>query len=151
MRLEVSVSGGNRVRRVLDSITPAKRPRIWRDMLTDIGAEVKRSARDESWVGGGRFRGPAGPRGGVGKLMDRAPHPTMLTVRSGIGRRSIQLDASGLPRFVTVGSDRPYMARHELTGVGKAKTKRPWLQPAIDRTQRRSEEIMLRVLRRAAR
>ena len=182
--LTVTVKGTEAVQRVLDRVTPSKRPQIWRSLLTETGAEIVRSARSESIIGGGRIR-VAGPRGGKGKLTDAKPHPTRLTSRSGIGRGSIRLDSNGLPRFVEVGSDRKYMAVHETGGsfdvpskiIRKHKRtvafgkkfpefdvgpylrlgyvanfpKRAWLQPAIDKTHQRSDEILLRAFQKAVR
>jgi len=174
---EVKVTGSEAVTRLLERITPSKRPGIWRDILSGIGGEIARSAKSESIITGGRFK--------VGSVLtDRKADPHRLTSRTGVGRRSILLDASNLPRSVTVGSDRVYMAMHESGGrvtipqhdvrehtrssaFGKKRKPftvpdytvsshtakypaRPWLAPAIVRAGRKTNEIMLDALRKAA-
>ena len=181
---EVKVTGSEAVTRLLERITPSKRPGIWRDILGGIGGEIVYSAQKESLIGGSRFFGAPGPRGGRGKLTNAKADPHRLTNRSHVGQRSILLDASNLPRSVTVGSDRVYMAMHESGGrvtipqhdvrehtrssaFGKKRKPftvpdytvsshtakypaRPWLAPAIVRAGRKTNEIMLDALRKAA-
>lgn len=99
--IRVQVEGGPQLRALLERVNPRKRPQIWRDILGGIAAVIERIAKRENIIPGGK-----GP-----------PDPRRLTSRTGIGRRSITTDTSELPRAVSVGTDRVYMALHERGGT----------------------------------
>lgn len=97
----VTVRGDKEVRAALERLDLKDRPRVWREILVGIGATIERIAKRENIIAGGK----------------QAPAKDRITSRSGIGRRSIRIRTDDLPRSVSVGSDRGYMAVHEFGGA----------------------------------
>lgn len=134
------------------AIAKLRRPELDKPIsraLVACGMMVLANAAEEQILRGGRFRGPAGPRGGRGALRDSPPNPDKLTSRSGELRRSLSvnrgLDRSGLSSFyVEVGSDLVYAPLHEL-GLGRFPV-RAFLSPAMDAVSGDFEGVFMREL-----
>ena len=134
MRISVSIRGIPELRAQLQKLQAPKLHRPMREFLLKAAHAVLVNAAETQILRGGRVRGPAGPRGGKGKLRDTKPHPSKLTSRSGELRRSLSVnrgsDRSGLPRYIDVGSDLVYARVHEL-GLGRF-PRRAFLVPAAE-------------------
>jgi phage gpG-like protein len=114
--LSISVTGVKELQAQLDRINPKKNSAmVWR-ALEECGELVQIDAAYRKIIAGGRFRGPPGPRGGKGKLVDRAPHPKKLTSRTGTLRRSIAVNRVRSALAVEVGTGLVYGAVHEEGG-----------------------------------
>ena len=123
VKLELSPAGIRTLKQMKD---PALRKTITR-ALKIMAFKVQRAARDDFIIRGGPLRGPA--------------DSTRITSRTGRGRASIQVDETGVPKIIAIGSGLVYMAAHE-TGTTRLPP-RPWLQPAFDQESKNFETIML--------
>lgn len=152
-RVHVSIDKAQmaRVRRVLGSMRAPRVAKVTSAFLMQAAELVLVDAAQNQIIRGGRVRGPAGPRGGKGKLLDTKPHPSKLTSRSGELRRSLGVtrgsDRSGLPRYIDVGSDLVYARVHEL-GLGRF-PKRAFLAPAVAAVSPKFEGLLLAELEKA--
>lgn len=90
-----------KISRAIRRIDPRKNVKIINDGLKAGALRVKRNAQQRQMK-----RGGSGP-----------PLPSRLTSRTGTGRRSINVDRSGLPRHIDVGPNVRYMATHEFGGT----------------------------------
>ena len=170
--MSVSVEGREELKQLLDRIAGRGLGRGWIGRALETCANrVQAIAAREKIISGSRFRGPAGPRGGKGKLQDAGVHPTMLTSRHGgsglVG--SIRVNKRGLPRYAEVGSDKVYAPIHELGGsirvtkkmrgylhykgihLRKSTTRitmppRPFLQPALEQASHEFSRIFVNEL-----
>jgi len=144
VRVSVSVTGIPELRRQLAKLQAPQIHSATREFLLKAGFLVLREAAENQIIRGGRFRGPAGPRGGKGKLRNTPPHPSRLTSRSGELRRSLSqsrgLSRAGLPRYVDVGSDLVYARVHEL-GL-RNYPKRAFLVPAVEKVAPQFEALL---------
>jgi hypothetical protein len=136
------------LRDVLTTLRAPKQGVFVSKFLLKAGYAVLADAAKNQIIRGGRFRGPAGPRGGKGKLRDTKPHPTRLTSRTGELRRSLgangdfnrAVNHTGLPKWLDVGSDLVYARVHELGTNGHP---RPFLAPAVAAVSPRFEGMLL--------
>ena len=125
--IRVTVTGDERVRRVMKDIDPKSNPKFVREALVKGGLLIQRDAALNQMIRGGK-----GP-----------PDKKMLTSRTGTGRRSIRVDRAGLPKFfVEIGSDLKYMQVHE-TG-GRFLPPRPYLAPAVEAVDQDLERLFAR-------
>ena len=168
--LRVSVEGMDRVMDKLNGINPQKNPALLRRSLITCAELVQKISAEEMIIRGSRFRGPAGPRGGKGKLVSAGVHPTKLTSRHGgegiVG--SIRVNRSPLPYAIEVGSDRVYAPVHEFGGtffvrqatssrsggsIGYSATypPRPFLQPALEKAAKSFSAIFAKELEKEIR
>jgi phage gpG-like protein len=122
--LRVDLTGDEALRQVLERIKPSQNRGAFASALTEMALLTARIAAEEKIIRGGRFRGPAGPRGGRAALTNRAAHPTRLTSRSGRLRASLAgrgyragIDDSALPREIAVGTEVNYAPVHEFGGT----------------------------------
>jgi len=151
LRVELDRAALARVRRTLSTLKQPKLATVTRNFLLMAGYAVLKDAAENQIIRGGRFRGPAGQRGGKGALRDTPPHPSRLTSRSGELRRSLGLSRgtgrAGLPRFIDVGSDLVYAPIHEL-GLGRYPV-RAFLAPALLKVSSRFEAMLFGELAKA--
>jgi phage gpG-like protein len=105
------------LRKLTNRIDPSRGGKAWVVPALTEAAELTQSIITTKKIRrGGRFRGPAGPRGGRGAIQSAPAHPTMLTSRSGRLRGSIAVNRGPLPRAIEVGTDVVYAAIHEKGG-----------------------------------
>ena len=83
----------------LARLSPDKNPRVLSRSLRRIALETQARATNKIRRGG-----------------SLRPAPSVLTSRTGTGRRSISTDLGSLPHSATVGSNLGYMALHEEGG-----------------------------------
>jgi phage gpG-like protein len=140
--LSINVEGIEAVQAQLDRINPRKNPKMVGRALVNCALLTQKIATEEKIIRGGRFRGPAGPRGGKGKMMSSKPHPTKLTSRTSRLRDSIAVNRRALPWSVEVGTDVVYAAVHEYGG--KHHPPRPYLGPALEDASKRFGDIFAR-------
>jgi phage gpG-like protein len=172
--LSMSVEGLDKLHDKLARISPRKNGSAWvRRALITCAERVQTIAAKEMIIQGSRFRGPAGKRGGKGKMMDAAVDARRLTSRHGgsglVG--SIRVNRSPLPMAIEVGSDKKYAAIHEEGGTinvtdkmrralhykgmhlrkGTKKItmpKRPYLAPALEKASKEFTRIFAKELGR---
>ena len=136
VKFKVSVVGSKQLRRKLERMDPGRNKAILRNSLIESALLVQRdAAKNQILTGGG------GKRSGMTR-----PHPRHLTSRTGTLRRSIKVDRGPLPFAIDVGTDLVYGAYHEL----RAKRRRPFLQPALDRVAPKFGDIFIKNWKRAA-
>ena len=136
VQIKVSVGFTNELKRKLEKMNPGTNKKILRDSLIESALLVQRDAAKSQILAGG-----GGKRSGMTK-----PHPRQLTSRTGTLRRSIKVDRGPLPFAIEVGTDLTYGAYHEL----RAKRRRPFMQPALDRIAPRFGDIVVKHWKRAA-
>lgn len=145
--LEMTMAGDKRLQQMLRRLNPKLEGREWqREALIESGLLVQEIAAKKKIRGGGRFRGPAGPRGGRGKLQSRPSHPTMLTSRSGRLVKSIRINRGPLPRAIEVGTDVKYAHVHEKGGrFGRARfPRRAFMAPGLHDASKQFSKIWVR-------
>ncbi len=98
--IRTEVVGGARLAALYARLDIKKNP-------APVGRALRRIALETQRIATGKIR-----RGG-----SLRPAPTVLTSRTGTGRRSIATDFSSLPFTAVVGSDLAYMAVHETGGT----------------------------------
>ena len=136
VQIKVSVGFTNELKRKLEKMNPGTNKKILRDSLIESALLVQRDAAKNQILAGG---------GGKASGMTR-PHPQFLTSRTGTLRRSIKVDRGPLPFAIEVGTDLVYGPYHEL----RAKRRRPFMQPALDRIAPRFGDIVVKHWKRAA-
>jgi hypothetical protein len=143
--LSIRVDGIPEVQAMLDRISPRKNS-AWVGRALDQCADLTRKiAAEEKIIQGSRWRGPAGPRGGKGKLISAAPHPTKLTSRHGGAGIVGSIRVNRISAFVRdVGSDKLYAPVHEYGG--RFHPPRPFLSPALDDASEKFSDIFVREL-----
>jgi hypothetical protein len=134
--ITVSVVGTKELKRKLEKMNPGVNKKIVRNSLIESALAIQRDAAKNQILAGG---------GGKGDGMTK-PHPRYLTSRTGTLRRSIKVDRGPLPFAIEVGTDLGYGAYHEL----RAKRRRPFMQPALDRVAPRFGDIVVKHWKRAA-
>ncbi len=97
--VRVEIDGAQRLAAEFARLNPTANPAPVGRAMRRIGLETQRIATGKIRRGGGL-----------------KPAPSVLTSRTGTGRRSISTDFSSLPFTVRVGSDLAYMAVHEFGG-----------------------------------
>jgi HK97 gp10 family phage protein len=140
--LSISVTGLDELQAQLDRINPKKNSAMVGRALVKCALLVQSDAAYKKIIAGGRFRGPAGPRGGRGKMTSSKPHPTKLTSRTSRLRDDIAVNRSPLPWAVEVGTDVKYAAVHEYGG--RYHPPRPFLGPALDDMADQFDDIFAR-------
>ena len=168
--ITMTESGRRALRATLRRIAPKTNPRVFSDAMVECALLVQRIAAKDMIIRGGRVLGPAGPRGGRGKMMDTpaTQPPTRLTSRTGHLRGSLEaaeaINRRYLPGAIEVGTNVVYAAIHELGGsititprmrrvlhaIGihpRASTTRvrisprPFLKPALDKAAEKFSSI----------
>ena len=136
MQLKVSVVGVKELTRKLEKMNPGINKKILRDSLIETALLMQRDAAKNQILAGG-----GGKKGGMTR-----PHPRHLTSRTGTLRRSIKVDRGPLPFAIEVGTDLVYGAYHE----SRAKRRRPFMKPALDRIAPKFGDIVVKHWKRAA-
>ncbi len=120
---------GESFARALARTNPKKNPKFITRALTKAAFLVQKLAAEEKI----KRSGPPG-------IVD----PVQVTSRLGGLRRSIAVDKSGTPEFITVGSNLIYSGVHELGSRDGNTRARPYLQPALDDVALRMASIFTR-------
>jgi len=140
--LSIGIEGLDKLYDKLERIAPRRAGEAWvRRALVTSAMRVQEIAASEMIIRGGRI--------GAGRKKTDAPaDPERLTSRTGRLRGSIRVNRSPLPKAIDIGSDVAYAPVHELIGVGRARTKRPFLQPALDKASKEFSRIFAKELGR---
>lgn len=147
--LRVNVKGTADVVRMLNRVSPKKNGRWVTEALIESAERVQTLAARKYIIGGGRFRGPRGPRGGKGKLTDAPVNPHRITSRSNFLRSRIAVDHARAPRSVEIGTDVIYGPVHELGSPKLGIRARPFLQPALEEASSAFEGIFIKEWKKA--
>jgi phage gpG-like protein len=142
LSMSMHVEGLDKLHDKLERISPSRAGEAWsRRALMTCAERVQAIAAGEMIIRGGRI-------GKGRRKTDALPDPTRLTSRTGRLRGSIRVNRSPLPRAIEVGTDVVYGAVHELIGVGRKRTKRPFMAPALEKAAKEFTRIFAKELGR---
>lgn len=99
--IRINATGFADAQEKLLRLNPDKNPAIWINSLTRMAVETQRQSKLH-------FR--------RGQTTKGKAHPTRITSRTGQLRGSIEIDYSGIPQRIAIGSEIPYAAVHEYGG-----------------------------------
>jgi phage gpG-like protein len=122
--ISVRISGIDPVLKAMERLSPKENRAIMVSSLVECAELVQKDAKENQIIRGGTAIS-IGPRGGKRKVQ-RPPHPTRLTSRTGTLRRSITVDRSPLPFAIEVGTNLRYGRAHELGFDGRVSVRSHW-------------------------
>lgn len=142
--LRISIRGTEKTSRTLVRISEAIRSHA-AAALNEAARMVRSTAKNEYLSAAGDVRRV---RGGTPRLVGHRTPKNRLGVLTGRLRSSIAIEEASAGRLIArVGTNVFYGRIHELTGAGRMRIKRPFLQPALADNQKKILALMARAVR----